>query len=29
MPSQVIVHNADGRIASEATYGDDPTSSPG
>lgn len=29
MPSQVIVHNKDGRIADESTYGDDPTSSPG
>ena len=29
MPSQVIIHNQDGRISDESTYGDDPTSSPG
>ena len=28
-PSQVIVHNQDGKIAHESTYGDDPASSPG
>lgn len=28
-PSQVIVHNKDGKISEESTYGDDPTSSPG
>jgi hypothetical protein len=29
MPSQVIIHNKDGKIAEEWTYGDDPASSPG
>jgi hypothetical protein len=29
MPSQVIVHNKDGQISDESTYGDDPASSPG
>lgn len=29
MPSQVIIHNQDGRISDESTYGDDPASSPG
>ena len=29
MPSQVIIHNQDGKISDESTYGDDPTSSPG
>jgi hypothetical protein len=29
MPSQVIIHNQDGKIADESTYGDDPASSPG
>ena len=29
VPSQVIVHNQDGKISDEATYGDDPVSSPG
>lgn len=28
-PSQVIVHNKDGRIEYESTYGDDPSSSAG
>ena len=28
-PSQVIVHNKDGKIAYESTYGDDPTDIPG
>ena len=28
-PSQVIIHNKDGQIASEVTYGDDPPQSPG
>jgi hypothetical protein len=28
-PSQVIIHNKDGKISEESTYGDDPTSSPG
>lgn len=29
IPSQVIIHNQDGRISDESTYGDDPVSSPG
>ena len=29
MPSQVIIHNQDGKIADEATYGDDPRNVPG
>lgn len=29
MPSQVVVHTRDGKIETEYTYGDDPTSSPG
>lgn len=28
-PSQVIIHNSDGKIAEESTYGDDPVESPG
>jgi len=28
-PSQVIIHNKDGKISDESTYGDDPESSPG
>ncbi len=28
-PSQVIVHNTDGQIAHESTYGDDPSDTPG
>jgi hypothetical protein len=29
VPSQVIIHNQDGKISDESTYGDDPKSSPG
>lgn len=29
VPSQVIVHNQDGKIEYESTYGDDPTDIPG
>ncbi len=29
VPSQVIVHNRDGQISDESTYGDDPRSTPG
>jgi hypothetical protein len=29
MPSQVIIHNKDGKISDESTYADDPSSSPG
>ena len=28
-PSQVIIHNKDGKIAEESTYGDDPRASKG
>ena len=28
-PSQVIVHNKDGKISDESTYGDDPSDVPG
>ena len=28
-PSQVIVHNKDGEISDESTYGNDPPESPG
>lgn len=29
VPSQVIIHNRDGKISDEFTYGDDPTNVPG